>query len=213
MLLWTMLVVGVVLALSIVGLLLSSRTRDLSWPNRLLLVLTGPADAAISVVVLDWLGLASLTVLMGGLLLGIMSMLFVQPLLLPQRLLVWRLARENMVRRKRQSALMIAGLVISSAIITSSLVVGDSLDATVSLEVSAAWGETDILIAGQDRMVGGPFEFNEAIGERFWDALMAEPNLGDEIIGRQYGVATVVSLTAENGKACLLYTSPSPRDT
>ena len=201
MLLWTMLVVGVVLALSIVGLLLSSRTRDLSWPNRLLLVLTGPADAAISVVVLDWLGLASLTVLVGGLLLGIMSMLFVQPLLLPQRLLVWRLARENMVRRKRQSALMIAGLVISSAIITSSLVVGDSLDATVSLEVSAAWGETDILIAGQDRMVGGPVEFNEAIGERFWDALMAEPNLGDEIIGRQYGVATVVSLTAENGKA------------
>ena len=83
MFLWTMLVVGVVLALSIVGLLLSSRTRDLSWPNRLLLVLTGPADAAISVVVLDWLGLASLTVLMGGLLLGIMSMLFVQPLVLP----------------------------------------------------------------------------------------------------------------------------------
>jgi hypothetical protein len=122
-------VTAAVALLSVVGVALSGRWSSTSWSKRLVLIVCGPIDGALSALLLHWLGASALTATVGGLLLGLMSMLFVQPMLLPQRLLVWRLARENMLRRKRQSALMIAGLVIASAIITSSLVVGDSLDA------------------------------------------------------------------------------------
>ena len=117
------------------------------WSTRILLLVSGAVDGVVGTALLAWFGLSTATAVAGGFLLGTLSMMFVQPLLLSQRLLVWRLAKENMVRRKRQSALMIAGLVIASAIITSSLVVGDSLDATVGREVQAAYGETDVLIS------------------------------------------------------------------
>ena len=147
------------------------------------------------------MGASDLTVAAGTVLFGTMSMLFVQPLLVPQRLLVWRLAKENIRRRKRQSALMIAGLVIASSIITSSLVVGDSLDATVSQEVRAAWGETDVLIAGIDPMTGVAVAYDEALAERFWQLLSSDPTLSEGLEGRQYGVYSTVSLAAENGLA------------
>ena len=38
---------------------------------------------------------------------GLVSMMFLQPMVLPQRLLVWRLAKENLLRRRRQTALMV----------------------------------------------------------------------------------------------------------
>ena len=41
------------------------------------------------------------------------------------------MARNNLVRRKRNTALVVLGLLVGSAIVTSSLVIGDSLDATM----------------------------------------------------------------------------------
>ncbi|SVD63818.1 uncharacterized protein METZ01_LOCUS416672, partial [marine metagenome] len=41
------------------------------------------------------------------------------------------MARNNLVRRKRNTALVVVGLLVGSAIVTSSLVIGDSLDATM----------------------------------------------------------------------------------
>ena len=100
-------VAAVVLLLSVIGVVLSRRWSTTAWSSLLLLV-CGPIDGVLSMLMLNWLGASALTAAVGGLLLGIMSMLFVQPMLLPQRLLVWRLARENMLRRKRQSVLMIS---------------------------------------------------------------------------------------------------------
>ncbi|DAC23530.1 MAG TPA: hypothetical protein D7H91_00580, partial [Candidatus Poseidoniales archaeon] len=201
MLVWAVLVAITLLALSTVGLVLFGRWKQLSWSSRIIVVVTGPIDGVLGLWLLNWMGVSSLTASMGGLLLGIMSMLFVQPLVLPQRLLVWRLARENMVRRKRQSALMIAGLVIASAIITSSLVVGDSLDMTVGQEVRAAWGETDVLVSGLDPTTGVSVEFEQEVADRFWKALGEDQRLSGEVDGRQFGVVTSVSLAAENGRA------------
>ena len=150
---------------------------------------------------LMWLGLSVTNGLAGGVLMGLVSMMFLQPMVLPQRLLVWRLAKENLLRRRRQTALMVAGLVIASAIITSSLVVGDSLDATVSGEVSAAWGETDVLIAGIDPQTGTSVEFQEDLGERLWQSLLADDDLHPSLKGRQYGVSATVSLSAPSGLA------------
>ena len=201
MLVWAVLVAITLLALSTVGLVLFGRWKQLSWSSRIIVVATGPIDGVLGLWLLNWMGVSNLTASMGGLLLGIMSMLFVQPLVLPQRLLVWRLARENMVRRKRQSALMIAGLVIASAIITSSLVVGDSLDMTVGQEVRAAWGETDVLVSGLDPTTGVSVEFDQEVADRFWKALGEDQRLSGEVDGRQFGVVSSVSLAAENGRA------------
>ena len=197
---WYVFVAGFMLALSTTGLVLFGRWRQTSWSTRALLLVAGPVDGTLAMLLLSWLGVSTLTAVVGGLLFGVLSMLFVQPLLLPQRLLVWRLARENMLRRRRQSALMIAGLVIASAIITSSLVVGDSLDSTVGQEVEAAWGETDVLIAGLDPLTGTAVEFDEQAAVRFWDSLQADPSLASQLEGRQYGLTASVSLTAENGR-------------
>ena len=49
---------------------------------------------------------------------------------------------------------MMAGLLVASSIITSSLVVGDSLDSTLTKEVDAVYGETDLLIFQKDRRTG-----------------------------------------------------------
>ncbi|MGB2070108.1 MAG: FtsX-like permease family protein [Poseidonia sp.] len=201
MLLWYVLVATALLAMSTVGVYLSGRWGEASWSTRLLLLVSGSVDGTLGLALLSWLGLSTATAVAGGFLLGTLSMIFVQPLLLPQRLLTWRLARENMVRRKRQSALMLAGLIIASAIITSSLVVGDSLDATVGREVQAAYGETDVLIAGLDPMTGVAVAFDEGIGTRYWSSLQQNSELADDLRGRQFGLTSSVSLSADSGLA------------
>ena len=57
-------------------------------------------------------------------------------------------SKRNILRRKRQNVNGRFGN--SSAIISSSLVVGDSLDATIVNEVEVSWGETDITLSGFD---------------------------------------------------------------
>ena len=111
------------------------RSRQLSTGVITLLIATPVADSIIAFWIFQWLGVSGITLWVGSLCIGIISHVLAQPLLVPQRLVVWRLAKENIFRRKRQAALLMAGLVIASAIITSSLVVGDSLDATITQEV------------------------------------------------------------------------------
>lgn len=195
-------VVGViVLAFSIASVALSGHWSSCTPLQRALLLFGGPVDGMLTFALLSWLDLSTANGLAGGVLVGLLSMMFLQPMVLPQRLLVWRLAKENLLRRRRQTALMVAGLVIASAIITSSLVVGDSLDATVAGEVSAAWGETDVLVAGIDPQTGTSVEFREDIGERLWQSLLADSDLTSSLNGRQYGVSASVSLTAPTGLA------------
>ena len=201
LLLWYVLVASVLLAMSTTGVVLSGRWGEASWSTRILLLVCGAVDGVVGLALLAWFGLSTATAVAGGFLLGTMSMMFVQPLLLSQRLLVWRLAKENMTRRKRQSALMIAGLVIASAIITSSLVVGDSLDATVGREVQAAYGETDVLISGFDPMTGVAVVMEDEVAVRYWTSLQEHPRLSDDLLGRQYGLTSSVSLAAVTGLA------------
>ena len=201
LLLWYVLVASVLLAMSTTGVVLSGRWGEASWSTRILLLVSGAVDGVVGLALLAWFGLSTATAVAGGFLLGTLSMMFVQPLLLSQRLLVWRLAKENMTRRKRQSALMIAGLVIASAIITSSLVVGDSLDATVGREVQAAYGETDVMISGFDPMTGVAVVMEDEVAVRYWTSLQEHPVLSDDLLGRQYGLTSSVSLAAATGLA------------
>ena len=63
-----------------------------------------------------------------------------------------------------------AGLMIGSAIISSSLIVGDSLDQTVREEVEAAWGDTDVLISGFDATSGQVIEMPQSLVSNLRDA-------------------------------------------
>ncbi len=79
------------------------------------------------------------------------SSLLIPAMLVPRRGLGARLAVRGIVARPRQAALLVLALVVSSSIISSSLVVGDSLDATVSRQVEAVWSETDLVLRAGTR--------------------------------------------------------------
>jgi len=138
--------------------------RDRTWWLSLL-VLFGPAvDAGVAAWAGVWLGLGPVLSVLLGLLTGLLSSLLIPAMLVPRRGLGARLAVRGIVTRPRQAALLVLALVVSSSIISSSLVVGDSLDATVSRQVEAVWSETDLVLQGRDPVTAQPVPLNEA----FW---------------------------------------------
>ncbi len=128
---------------------------------------------------------------------GIISTMLIQPLFSPRRLLVFRLATEQIRRKPRQAALMMAGLLIASSIITSSLVIGDSLESTMTAEIESRWGDTDILIYGQDQRTGIPTDFSSNLTTSFGTTLMAA-GIAD---GWSQGIESTATITQSNGKA------------
>ncbi len=137
--------------------------HDCSLKSRALIIAVPVLDAILSHFALGWFGLGPVTVFVGSAMFGILSLLGVQALLSPRRLLVFKLAWQQLRRRQRQAALLMAGLMIGSAIISSSLIVGDSLDETVRKEIEAAWGSTDIVISGYDSTIGQVVEIPSSI--------------------------------------------------
>ncbi|MGY8746377.1 MAG: hypothetical protein ACKVG2_07495, partial [Candidatus Poseidoniales archaeon] len=97
-----------------------------------ILILAPVLDAWIVWWLLDWLEMGFFATWGCTIAGGIISSMLLQPIFSPRRLVVFRLSMEQVKRRPRQAALMMAGLLVASAIITSSLVVGDSLYATLS---------------------------------------------------------------------------------
>lgn len=165
---------------------------------RLLALIGVPvADTILAFLLLDWWLIDGATRLVGAISFGVISLVFVQPLLIPQRLVVWRLARETVMRRKRQAALLMLGLIIASAIITSSLVVGDSLDATVQYEVEGAWGETDITIGGFDLSTGERVTISEDVSSSIWNQSQADLQLSKTLLGQQRGLIAGVSIEGQ----------------
>lgn len=137
--------------------------HDCSLKSRTLIIIVPLVDSILSHIALGWVGLGPGTVFVGSAMFGILSLLGVQALLSPRRLLVFKLAWQQLRRRQRQAALLMAGLMIGSAIISSSLIVGDSLDETVRKEIEAAWGSTDIVISGYDSTIGQVVEIPSSI--------------------------------------------------
>ena len=92
------------------------------------------------------------------------------------------MALNNLQRRKRNTALVVVGLLVGSAIITSSLVVGDSLDATLQAEYAESLDETDIVIDGTDSL-GMPVWWNQTRAEQMVDELYNESDIDAVSIG------------------------------
>ena len=177
------------------------RSRQLSKGVVTLLVAAPVVDSLIAYWVFMWFGITGVTLWVGTLCIGIISHVLAQPLLVPERLVVWRLAKENILRRKRQAALLMAGLVIASAIITSSLVVGDSLDATIIQEVEGSWGETDVTLSGFDLSTGERVVISESVASKVWQDIAANSTLSRQVEGQQQGIISGVSIAAISGKS------------
>ena len=64
-------------------------------------------------------------------------------------------------KRKTSSALLFCGLMLASAVVSSSLIVGDSFDATLEDRLVASLGETDWVIEGVDPLTSSPFLMNQ----------------------------------------------------
>jgi len=174
-----------------------TRTHKISLLSGIGLLLIPIADGGIAFALLTALSVEGATRFVGAFSFGLLSMIFVQPLLVPQRLVVWRIARETVLRRKRQAALLMLGLIIASAIITSSLVVGDSLDATVQYEIEGAWGETDITVSGLDLSTGERVVISESIAHDVWARLQSDDDIKSAMLGQQQGLVAGVSVEAE----------------
>jgi len=74
----------------------------------------------------------------------------------------FRMAIRNISRRKRYSAIVVAGLMIATAMISGSLVVGDTLDYLIRQDVFESTGEVDIVITAMDT-AGDRTYFNQSI--------------------------------------------------
>ncbi|HJL59395.1 MAG TPA: ABC transporter permease, partial [Candidatus Thalassarchaeaceae archaeon] len=114
------------------------------------------------------------------------------------------MALSNLQRRKRNTALVIVGLLVGSAIITSSLVVGDSLDATLQAEYAESLDETDIVIDGTD-VLGLPVWWNQTRAEEMVDTLYNESDIDAVSLGIEIsiGMKSDVHRTVESSSALL----------
>ena len=172
--------------------------RDFSSRWYVPILVLGPiVDAWIVWWFLNWLGFGFFATWGCTIAAGIISCMLLQPLLSPRRLVVFRLSWQQVRRRPRQAALMMAGLLVASSIITSSLVVGDSLDATLSKEVEAMYGETDLLIFQKDRRTGFSYDMDLNLTTAFGQTLLAT-GLADEW---SHGLETTATLSRDDGLA------------
>ncbi len=75
-----------------------------------------------------------------------------------------RMAIRNIARRKRFVVIVVAGLLIATAMISGSLVVGDTLDYIIKQDTYKSTGEVDIVVYATDD-AGDAVYFNQTIGE------------------------------------------------
>ena len=78
-------------------------------------------------------------------------------LALRRRILV-RVALRNVVRRKTQVAIAVVGLLVGTSIISGSLIIGDTFDASIKRAVFEQWDRVDeIVTSGPEAPRGDPF--------------------------------------------------------
>ena len=189
----------VVFLCGIVAVDLFRSGTTISFKHQAMVVVFSVLDAALSVLLLSFLPISNVSLTLAGIVLGLVSLTGFQAILIPQRQMVWRVAFENIRRRKRQAVLLVAGFIISSAILSSSFIIGDSLDATIAHEVESTWTNTDILISGFNPNTGTSVAFSESLADRFWQQSMNEPTFSASLEGRIHGITSTVSALGPSG--------------
>jgi len=93
----------------------------------------------------------------------VMAALAVVGILVARRKTIAKMAARNIVRKKTYSAIVIAGLLIATAMISGSLVVGDTLDYIIREDVFVSTGAVDEVVSVRDE-AGDDVYFDQSIG-------------------------------------------------
>jgi len=172
-----------------------------TWPRKLVTAISGISSLTIvawlsfsaQIDENDWTLGRTLTSVGISAIAGLVVWTVVQWLLSSRHRILATMARNNLVRRKRNTALVIAGLLVGSAIVSSSLVIGDSLDATMEQHFLVPLGDTDYYIRGNDPITGLWTEWNSTRASELSDELVDMP----DIIGARPGLALTISAIHE----------------
>ena len=140
-------------------------------------ILAASLTAAVQWSDFDWSLGRSFTLFGLSLIAGLVVWSSLQWVLSSRHRILSVLARHNLVRRKRNTALVVIGLLVGSAIVTSSLVIGDSLDATMEEQFIAPLGDTDYYIKGNDKTTGLWTEWNQSRANDISDELLSWPEV------------------------------------
>ncbi|MFL2946810.1 MAG: FtsX-like permease family protein [Candidatus Poseidoniales archaeon] len=156
-------------------------------------LLAATLTAAVQWSDFDWSLGRSFTLFGLSLIAGLVVWSSLQWLLSSRHRILSVMARNNLVRRKRNTALVVIGLLVGSAIVTSSLVIGDSLDATMEEQFIAPLGDTDYYIKGNDKTTGLWTEWNQSRASDISDELLGWP----EVEGARPGMQMSASVQFE----------------
>jgi len=140
-----------------------------NWPRRLAVWGVGITTFVVSLIVLTLIRISNYDLSAGGIfndaalssIAALITFTLVQWLISTKHRILSRMAWNNLMRRKRNTALVIVGLLVGSAIVSSSLVIGDSLDATMEAQFLIPLGEVDLIIEGRDPVTGSRTEWSE----------------------------------------------------
>jgi putative ABC transport system permease protein len=168
--------------------------RRISWFKHLAVLSFVPTVAAATFSISHESGLNMFTAACLSVVIGILLHQGMLVFLSPRYLVLWRLASSNLVRRKRNTALMILGLLVGSAMVSSSLVVGDSMDATIKAEILLRQDTSDIEIYGIDPITGTWSELNETRMRSLGDLLESDKSSKNLVDGFSVGRMRSVSV-------------------
>ena len=176
--------------------------KNLNYKSHLLLLFIPILLATLSMIVADILHLELSTSVILSIVIGICTHMTLMVLFSAKHRLLWILGIRNLFRNKRNTALMMTGLLIGSAIITSSLVVGDSLNATIQEEAYIILGETDIRIRGTEngfsQASGLSKEIDQELADTFHLTLLNDSKVSENMDGYYYGRYIDISLSNSN---------------
>ncbi len=178
---------------------MNSNLRKLNMKFHLSIILVVPLVGITALISFLAMGISWLTSCALSIIFAIVVHITTLILFSNRHKILWMMACRNISRKRRNTALMIAGLLIGSAIISSSLIVGDSLDATIKEEAYSVFGETDLRIYGYDRASGLTKEMNESLLRDFENTLTNDSEISENMdgytIGRQMQVSSFNSIT------------------
>ncbi len=89
---------------------------------------------------------------------------------------LFTMARRNFIRRKSTTALVIGGLMVGTAIIAASFVVGDTLDNMIVNEVTKGAGDVDFVVASINEQGGYDF-YNQTFSDNLTAQFQSIPNV------------------------------------
>ena len=173
--------------------------KNLNFKSHLFLMVVPIILTISSMVVSDYFYLDLMVSIILSIVIGICSHMGLMVYFSAKHRLLWTLGIRNLLRNKKNTALMMTGLLIGSAIITSSLVVGDSLNATIQEEAYIILGETDIRIRGIEngfsQASGLAKEIDQELANTFHLELLNNSKVSENMDGFYYGRYVDISLS------------------